>query len=711
MEQTPLAKFHSDTEVQFLRGVGPRRAQSFAQLGIRTVQNLLEHYPRDYEFLPPLELIQSLQVDQTVTIIGEIIDFRFNRRSRPPRMEITLRDDTGTCRLKWFHGGYLQDKFLPGDKIAAWGKVSRYKEILQLVNPKWMRLEQFEQLTGRQQQGYAVYPATAEISSGEIGRILRHSLPDLLKLVHDYFDESYRAQRQFPARRNAVQWIHVPPTKEHILMARRRLAYDELFFMELGIALRQEQIRQTQPAFPLPNSPRLDQRIKKLFPFLLTADQEKVIQEIAADMARTEPMNRLLQGDVGSGKTVVALYAALLAVGNHKQVAIMAPTEILAEQHFLHIEHFLRDSQVRRFLLTGGLTGSKRTVLLDEIKNGSIDIIVGTQALLQQDVTFNNLALVVVDEQHKFGVRQRQQIRGKDIAPHYLVMTATPIPRTLAMTVFGDLEISTIEHLPPGRREILTRWVPPDKLPEACEFIRKQLQQKRQAYFVYPRVEQDEESGSPETDPAGQTGWAGQLKAAVSESEYLQTDIFPEFRVGLLHGQMDRDQKQQVMDGFRKGKIDILVATVVIEVGVDVPNATIMVIEHADRFGLAQLHQLRGRIGRGSQQSYCLLFGQAASEIAQQRLQIMVETNDGFRIAEEDLRIRGPGEFFGTAQHGLPNLKIADIIRDLDLLRMARKDAFALARSDPFLRADASRPLKKILQEKFGDDLPLVDVG
>ena len=363
---------------------------------------------------------------------------------------------------------------------------------------------------------------------------------------------------------------------------------------------------------------------------------------------------------------------------------------------------------MRRILLTGGLTGGKRAELLRQIRQGEYDIVVGTQALLQQDVEFNNLALVVVDEQHKFGVRQRERIRskgqgpeGKEVAPHYLVMTATPIPRTLALTVFGDLEVSTIEHLPPGRRAIGTFWYPPEKLPDAYEFIRKNVKQGQQAYFVYPRVAEE----------TSEDFLGDQLKAATAEQETLQAEIFPEFKVSLLHGQMDRELKQQIMDDFRRRKIDILVATIVIEVGIDVPNATIMVIEHAERFGLAQLHQLRGRIGRGKQQSYCLLFGEAGTETAQQRLEIMTQTSDGFRIAEEDLRIRGPGEFFGTAQHGLPKLKIANLLEDMDILQKSRRDAFALAKTDPELKATENQPLRRALVETFGEDLILGDVG
>ena len=730
MSQSDRANLEGDTEVRFLRGVGPARAEHFGALGLHRAQDLLEYYPRSHEFAPPLCLMEEIQPDQNVTVAGEVTEYRFNGRSRPARFELTLSDPTGACRLVWFHGGYLRGKFSPGERLAAWGKVSQYRAALQLINPRWCKIEDMADLDRLQEQGAAVYPASGQLSSGQIGKVIRESLEPLLGRVEEPYPEAYCTERQLPSRREALRWIHQPPTPEHVARARRRLAYDELFLMELAIGLRREKLRRTQPAWPLAVNATLDKRIRRLFPFLLTPDQDKVIGEVCEDMARREPMNRLVQGDVGSGKTVVALYAALLTVACHRQVAIMAPTEILAEQHFLSIERYLRHSRVKRVLLQGGLTGRKRAALLEQIADGQIDIVVGTQALLQRDVGFKSLALVVVDEQHKFGVRQRHSMRGKDVAPHYLVMTATPIPRTLAMTVFGELEVSTIEQLPPGRRPVVTRWVAPEKLGEAYESIRQRVEQGEQAYFVYPRVEEAvEPNKAEETDRSpsdaktaaapgdagagnGQDAYeSGRIKAALAEYEHLRNEVFPEMKVGLLHGQMEREQKQQVMDDFRRKKIDILVATVVIEVGLDVPNATVMVIEHADRFGLAQLHQLRGRIGRGTRQSYCLLFGQAATEQARQRLEIMTKTNDGFRIAAEDLALRGPGEFFGTAQHGLPELKIADLLKDSDLLRMARRDAFAIARADVELQQADHGPLRQALQRAFGEDVGLIDVG
>ncbi|OQY06715.1 MAG: hypothetical protein B6I25_03325 [Planctomycetales bacterium 4572_13] len=445
---------------------------------------------------------------------------------------------------------------------------------------------------------------------------------------------------------------------------------------------------------------KIDSRIRKRFPFLLTEDQEQVIGEVVADMAKDVPMNRLLQGDVGSGKTVVALYAALVAVANKQQAVIMAPTEILTRQHFQSIERFLRGTQVRYELITGGLTGKKRQELLGRIKGGEVDIVVGTIALIQQDIDFANLGLVVIDEQHKFGVHQRAGLR-KGKSPHCLVMTATPIPRTLAMTAFGDLDVSIIQHSPPGRGDVITRWVQPPNRNDAMEFIRQRLRAKKQAYFVYPRIVSENNGDSEKKD----------IKAAVDEYHRLNEKVFPEFNVGLLHGQMSSDEKTKTMSDFRAGKIDVLVSTVVIEVGVDIPNATMMVIENANRFGLAQLHQLRGRIGRGQSKSYCFLFAETEDEVAISRLNIMTRSRDGFEIAEHDLKLRGPGELFSTRQHGLPDLKIANIVEDFELLNLARRDAFSLIENDPTLTQPAHSTLRTEIIRRFGDKLGLVDVG
>ncbi|MFA7485966.1 MAG: ATP-dependent DNA helicase RecG, partial [Phycisphaerae bacterium] len=494
----------------------------------------------------------------------------------------------------------------------------------------------------------------------------------------------------------AVEWIHNPPDEEKLKKAQRRLKYDELFLMQLGLALRRYRMQHFSQACAMKCTETIDKRIRRRFPFLLTEDQDKVITEIVSDMSKAKPMNRLLQGDVGSGKTVVALYAALLAIANKKQVAIMAPTEILASQHFISIERYLKNSSVKRVLIIGGLTGEKRASVLKEIKAGRTNIVVGTVALLEKDIDFHSLGLVIIDEQHKFGVDQRAQLR-KNLTPHCLVMTATPIPRTLAMTAFGDLDVSIIRHCPPGRGSIITRLVDKKDRTKAYEFIKQRLEAKKQAYFIYPRI-----NSSSESD---------QVKAATDEWKILSKNIFPDFKVELLHGQMASAEKHRIMSDFRRGKIDVLVSTVVVEVGVDVPNATIMVIEEADRFGLAQLHQLRGRIGRGQSKSYCFLFSDKGGETAQNRLEIMTRSSDGFEISEHDLKIRGPGELFSTRQHGLPDLKIANIVDDYELLVMARRYAFELVEKDPMLTDSNHKNIRQSLIDKFGNSIGLADVA
>jgi len=669
-------------------------------LGIHTVADLIEHYPFRYEHQPPGKPIGELELGEKATVVGQVTAVRTTGSFRNPTVRATVQDGTGRCHVVWFNARWLQGRLHAGQTVRLHGKVSRFGSLARLTNPKLDLLEDDEaQAAVRMERFLPVYPATAELPSTWIARIIRAALPQVLDQIEEFFDAGFRQTRHLAPRRTAVERIHQPTRWDDVRLARRRLAYDELFLMQLGILLKRNHLRSTTQGPPIRVSPEIDRRIRRRFPFELTAAQTRAVEQIVADLQGPAPMNRLLQGDVGSGKTVVALYAALAAVANRYQAAILAPTEILAEQHFANIETYLAGSRVRRALLTGALSRQRREAIRKQMADGQLDLVVGTHALLQEEVQFRSLGLVVVDEQHKFGVLQRAAIRRKSpqgYLPHYLVMTATPIPRTLAMTVFGDLDVSIIDSLPPGRQPVHTRLVRPEDVPAAWQFVRSRLAAGEQAFVVYPLVAESESIP---------------LQAATSEMERLQRDIFGEFRVGLVHGQMKPADRDAVMERFRTGQIHVLVATTVVEVGVDVPNATVMVIQHADRYGLSQLHQLRGRIGRGNRPGYCLLMSDSNEQRAMQRLRVLCQTTDGFRIAEEDLRLRGPGELLGTRQHGLPALKIANLATDIELLLLARRDAGEMIRRDPQLRDPAHAPLRRALMGRYKHTLPLIDVA
>ena len=688
-----MGQIQLDTQVQFVKGVGPRRAEQLAPLGVRTVEDLLTYYPRRFDLRRQAQPMCSLRGDEeSATVAGKVVATNYRAYGRKPFFECTLAGDDGWVGIKWFHGGYLRDKIVPGIHLAISGKVSMYREAVQFVNPRFQVIWDPEGTRFDADELLPVYPASAELSSGQIALVVRRVLPQAKDLIEEWFDEKYLEKRGLMPRGAAVAAMHRPEDRDQWASARRRLAYDECFLMQLGVAqIRMREV--SRPAHALPRTPQIDRRIRARFPFALTAGQDRAVEEISADLQRDRPMNRLLQGDVGSGKTVVALYAALQAVANRRQAALMAPTEILAAQHYHKVTRYLAGSRVRIALLVGGQKEIERKRILNALAEGSVDLVIGTHALLGENVKFARLALVIVDEQHKFGVRQRTGIRGKGFAPHYLVMTATPIPRTLAMTVFGDLDVSTIDEMPPGRGTTVTRCVSESDWPAVLKEVQKHLETGQQAYFIYPLV-----------NPSA----AVDLKAAQEAHRELSAGPLGRFGVGLIHGQMPAAQKEAVMSDFHAGRVRVLVASVVVEVGVDVPSANVMVVVHAERFGLAQLHQLRGRIGRGQSDALCLLTASPTNPVAKQRLEVLETTSDGFKIAEEDLRLRGPGEFFGTQQHGLPELKVADLSEDFELLRLARRDAFEIVRRDPGLGDPENQKIRREMLKVYAGRLNLL---
>jgi ATP-dependent DNA helicase RecG len=680
---------------RFVKGVGPSRLKTLNRLGIETVGDLLYYFPRRYEDRSSIKKVRELRpgcfetVRVKVLILGES-----TTRKGMNLFRMAVGDSTGIVYATWFNQPYMKDKFEIGQELILYGKVERYN-YLQINNPEYEILAGTKEDFVHIGRIVPVYPLTEQLNQRWLRNVLKHAVDNYADKARDMCPDIALRNNLMPLK-DAIRNIHFPESVPDLKRACRRLIMDEFLLLQAGIALKRASVKIDLTGYPHNAEGDLTDRFEKSLRFEFTGSQKKVIKEIEADMQTGKPMNRLLQGDVGSGKTIVALRSLVLTVQNKYQGVLMVPTEILAEQHYGNVRALLKDTGIRVALLTGDLPVEERDRRRHMIENGEADIVIGTHALIQDGVRFKKIGLAVIDEQHKFGVMQRAFLKSKAVNPHILVMTATPIPRTLALTVYGDLDISVIDELPPGRKNIITLCFGENKREKAYIVAKEQIKMGRQVYVVYPLIE---ESGKMD------------LRAAEKMYEEL-TDFFKESKVGLLHGRMKYGEKEKVMRDFKERKIDVLVSTVVIEVGVDIANASTMIVEHAERFGLSQLHQLRGRIGRGQYVSYCILVSEPKTEDSGKRIKAMLKTNDGFKIAEEDLEIRGPGEFFGTKQHGLPELKIGNIIRDRDIMVIARREAFNLVKKDRLLRCPENRLLREALKEKFKkQDLELVAVG
>lgn len=695
-----------DSLVQYVKSVGPRRAEQLNRLGIKTVSDLLTHFPSRYEDRRSIISIAELKEDQTQTIRGIISSAgELKRRGGRRMFQAVIKDDSGFLRSIWFstHGGYLSTKFKPGKHVIATGKVAynRYQRCLEMMHPD---MELFEKGDTERSGGILpIYPLTGGISQKNMRSIISKAMEAGVKLPETLPAKIIKSLK-LPGRDEAVKKLHAPDKNESLDLlnsfgtaAHRRLIFDELFLIECAMALLRdrnaERVRGVQ--IDLEKSELYD-AVSSL-PFELTPDQKKSLNDIVKDLQSVHPMNRLLEGDVGCGKTVVAALAAAFAKKGGCQSAFMAPTEILAQQHYATLTNMSGVLGLKTALLTSAIRNREKEKIKQAAMEGELDLVVGTHALIQRDVLFKKLGFVVIDEQHRFGVRQRADLMEKGDKPNILIMTATPIPRTLAMTLYSDLDISTIRSMPKGRGEVETRIIQPGDRSKANMLIHREVKKGRQAFIIYPLVEESEKL---------------ELKAATRMWEEYDKKIFRDLRVGLVHGKMGSDEKNRVMSRFTNRELDVLVSTTVVEVGIDQPNAAVMMIEHAERFGLAQLHQLRGRVGRGAEKSYCLLaIEYPMSALAKERLKVMTKSRDGFVIAEKDLELRGTGDLFGTRQWGLPTLKVANLFRDMEILKQAKAVAFDYIKSDPELKSPDSQPLKKELLRNWRDKFSLIDVG
>jgi ATP-dependent DNA helicase RecG len=728
------------TPIQFVKGIGPRIAEMLASKGIETVEDLLYYLPFRYEDRLNPRTIAELRPGEMATVIAEVRTSGLFRTRKMPIFEMTAGQGRATLHCLWFRGTYLKDRFKPGQTVALYGKVEESKfgrTRLEMIQPQFELLmdvtsdgevsaEEAESLAGSSIEIGRIVPiyesaANQKLTPRWFRKIIYNTLENLTPNVPDGIPQAICKRMQLISRRDAFQQVHFPSPETKLAAlqsgrtpAHQRLIFEELFFLEVGLELKRKQLRAV-PGISFEITDRVREAIKKFLPFHPTAAQKRVIKEIADDMHRPTPMRRLLQGDVGSGKTIVALQAAVIAIENVSQAALMAPTEILATQHYISARRLLEPLGYRIVLLTGSLEPDRKREIRRHILQGNANLIIGTHALIEEKVEFQNLGLAVVDEQHRFGVLQRFRLMKKpnQVEPDVLVMTATPIPRTLALTLYGDLDVSILDELPPGRTPIITRRVSDERAAEVWEFVRKQVSAGHQVYVVYPVIEgSSDEEQQLQLSQNGTKSKSSGLKAAIQMYDELRKKIVPELKIGLLHGRMSADEKELTMQQFQRGDIQVLVSTTVIEVGVDVPNATLMVVEHAERFGLAQLHQLRGRIGRGAAKSYCVLMtGGKISPEGEERLRAMVRTQDGFEIAELDLQLRGPGEFFGTRQAGMPGFRVANLLRDRKILELAKQEAALLVAGDTEVTRKEVDTVMDHLKTHWQRRYGLVEVG
>lgn len=686
-----------ETPVQYLKGIGPKRSSYLNRIGVTTIGDLLTLVPRRYLDYSNLAKISNLKVGDAVTVVGQIIARDVKRtKSKGEIVILAVSDSTGLLSCRWFNRPDLKKKFKVGDLIILSGEVTFYYG-KQMVNPNYQIVDpNKEDMPIYAGSIIPIYPLTEGINLWSLRKSIMRAIECCLSKVKETLPAYLLKKHNLLTISDAIQKIHFPESISDAKKARDRFVYEEIFLFELALALRRAMVRSDARGVVLREKGDLTKRFLELLPFSLTEAQKKVIDEIKSDMEKTQTMYRLLQGDVGSGKTVIAIYTALIAVENNYQAALMAPTELLAEQHYQTYIKLLTNIQVKTALLTGSISSKEKENVLTRLANKDIDIIFGTHALIEERVNFKKLGVVIVDEQHRFGVVQRALLTAKGDSPDFLVISATPIPRTLSLTLYGDLDISQLDEKPPGRKEVETIVVNPDKQHEIYKFIEEKIEIKNQVFYICPLIQE-----SDRVD----------LKSVERAMDEISR-VFSRRKIEILHGRIPSKDRRRIMSNFRKGKIDILIATTVVEVGVDVPNANIMVIEHPERFGIAQLHQLRGRIGRGKDKGYCILFlSEGFAPEWKTRIDYFASTNDGFKLATKDMELRGPGELLGKKQHGLPDLKITDITKDTPILFKARRDAFQIVEFDPELNDPEHTVLKEQLKDKFEEKLELLGIG